>query len=54
MNTIIILGFSNWKFWFKKLDLDRGQKDPNHVGQVDFNMPSVIGVVFLTNKVKTI
>jgi hypothetical protein len=46
-----------YNFWFfkleilsKKFDLDRGQKDPNYFGQVDFNMSSVIGLVFLLAK----
>ncbi len=27
-NTTRIIGFSNQKFWLKKPNLDRGQKDP--------------------------
>jgi hypothetical protein len=30
------------------------KKDPFHFGQIDFNISNVIGVVFLTSKVKTI
>jgi hypothetical protein len=50
-NITIILGFSNWKFWSKKLDLrgeggGRHKKTPYHFGQVNFNMFSVTKVIF--------
>jgi hypothetical protein len=38
----------------KKLDGGGGKKTPYHFGQVDFNMSSVIGVVFFTSKIRTI
>jgi hypothetical protein len=31
-----------------------GKKTPYHFGQVDFNISSVIGVVFLIGRIKTI
>jgi len=59
-NITKILGFSNWEFWSKKLDLGASRKGevsakrPCHFGNVDFTMSNVTGVVFLIGKIKTI
>jgi len=58
-NTIKIPSFSNWESWSKKPKIGgaggRGTKKTLcHFGQVNFNLSSVIMVVFFTSRIWTI